>query len=48
MARPDLCTSDTEPEKAVIKTYDLTDDGTGKKYDGGKPMVGRSLLIQET
>lgn len=21
-------------------TYDLTDDGTGKKYDGGKPMVG--------
>ena len=40
VARPDLCTSDTEPEKAVIKTYDLTDDGTGKKYDGGKPMVG--------
>ncbi len=21
-------------------TYNLTDDGTGKKYDGGKPMVG--------
>lgn len=21
-------------------TYDLTDDGTGKKYDCGKPMVG--------
>ena len=20
--------------------YDLTDDGKGKKYDGGKPMVG--------
>ena len=20
--------------------YDLTDDGTGKKYDNGKPMVG--------
>ena len=40
VARPDLCTLDTEPEKAVIKTYDLTDDGTGKKYDGGKPMVG--------
>lgn len=20
--------------------YDLTNDGTGKKYDGGKPMVG--------
>ena len=40
VARADLCTSDTEPEKAVIKTYDLTDDGTGKKYDGGKPMVG--------
>lgn len=20
--------------------YDLTDDGTGKKYDSGKPMVG--------
>lgn len=22
------------------KSYDLTDDGTGKKYDNGKPMVG--------
>lgn len=22
------------------KSYDLTDDGTGKKYDTGKPMVG--------
>lgn len=22
------------------QTYDLTDDGTGKKYDTGKPMVG--------
>ena len=22
------------------KSYDLTDDGTGKKYDSGKPMVG--------
>ena len=32
VARPDLCTLDTEPEKAVIKTYDLRDDGTGKKY----------------
>lgn len=24
----------------VIKHYDLTDDGTGKKYDTGKPMPG--------
>lgn len=39
VARPDLCTPDTEPAKEV-RPYDLTDDGTGKKYDGGKPMVG--------
>lgn len=39
VARPDLRPLDTEPEKAV-RPYDLTDDGTGKKYDGGKPMVG--------
>ena len=39
VARPDLCTSDTEPEKEV-RPYDLTDDGTGKKYDAGKSMVG--------
>ncbi len=23
-----------------MTVYDLTDDGTGKKYDSGKPMVG--------
>lgn len=40
VARADLCALDTEPAKEVIKPYDLTDDGTGKKYDGGKPMVG--------
>lgn len=40
VARPDLCIPDTEPAKEVTKPYDLTDDGTGKKYDGGKPMVG--------
>lgn len=27
-------------DKKELK-YDLTDDGTGKKYDAGKPMVGR-------
>lgn len=25
---------------SMDKSYDLTDDGTGKKYDNGKPMVG--------
>lgn len=25
--------------------YDLTDDGTGKKYDTGKPMVGTLLRV---
>ena len=25
--------------------YDLTDDGTGKKYDTGKPMVGTLLMV---
>lgn len=24
----------------MTKEYDLTDDGKGKKYDSGKPMVG--------
>ena len=27
------------------KKYDLTDDGTGKKYDTGKPMVGTLLRV---
>jgi hypothetical protein len=27
------------------KNYDLTDDGTGKKYDTGKPMVGTLCRI---
>lgn len=27
-------------DKKKLK-YDLTDDGKGKKYDAGKPMVGR-------
>lgn len=26
--------------RELSKEYDLTDDGTGKKYDTGKPMVG--------
>ena len=39
VARPDLRNFDVESERKV-KPYDLTDDGTGKKYDGGKPMVG--------
>ena len=25
--------------------YDLTDDGTGKKYDNGKPMIGTAFNI---
>lgn len=25
--------------------YDLTDDGTGKKYDSGKPMIGTAFNI---
>lgn len=33
-----------EEKKDMLKNdnidYDLTDDGTGKKYDSGKPMVG--------
>lgn len=29
-----------EDEKKENEEYDLTDDGTGKKYDNGKPMVG--------
>lgn len=41
VARPDLCDfNDKEPEDETKLPYDLTDDGTGKKYDGGKPMVG--------
>lgn len=39
VARPDLGVLDVESERKV-KPYDLTDDGTGKKYDSGKPMVG--------
>lgn len=29
-----------EVKNSKNKSYDLTDDGTGKKYDNGKPMVG--------
>lgn len=32
----------SEPQKGK---YDLTDDGKGKKYDGGKPMVGTLCTI---
>ena len=39
-----FCTEDNElKDKKPIKpmaNYDLTDDGKGKKYDTGKPMVG--------
>lgn len=31
---------DDSSEKKEIEGYDLTDDGTGKKYDNGKPMAG--------
>lgn len=36
----DSCDPDKEPADETKLPYDLTDDGTGKKYDGGKPMVG--------
>lgn len=36
----DLRNFGKEPADNVGLSYDLTDDGTGKKYDGGKPMVG--------
>lgn len=32
-------------DKSEIKKYDLTDDGTGKKYDTGKSMVGTLCRI---
>lgn len=31
--------------KYPIPEYDLKDDGTGKKYDSGKPMVGTAFKI---
>ena len=39
----------TELENRINKDdkkvkYNLTDDGTGKKYDSGKPMVGTFSL----
>lgn len=33
-------TENEASETASDKQYDLTDDGKGKKYDSGKPMVG--------
>lgn len=32
-------------DNAINGKYDLTDDGKGKKYDGGKPMVGTLCQI---
>lgn len=34
-----------EEKKKETKQYDLTDDGKGKKYDTGKPMVGTAIRI---
>nr|DAQ09855.1 MAG TPA: hypothetical protein [Caudoviricetes sp.] len=31
---------DNRDKREKKEEYDLTDDGTGKKYDNGKPMVG--------
>lgn len=32
----------SEPQR---EKYDLTDDGKGKKYDGGKPMIGTLIRV---
>lgn len=35
-----FCMEDNELQEKPTTNYDLTDDGKGKKYDTGKPMVG--------
>lgn len=35
----------TPTEVKNIVKYDLTNDGTGKKYDSGKPMIGTAMRI---
>lgn len=32
-------------ENAINPNYNLSDDGTGKKYDTGKPMVGTLVNV---
>lgn len=46
--KPNVCSQGRRP-KAIMsdnkQTYDLTDDGKGKKYDTGKPMIGTIIRV---
>ena len=38
-------TNNKEQNKEGKPKYNLTDDGSGKKYDTGKPMIGTAVKI---